>query len=137
MVLLFHVFEITSYCNSIVLHIYLQVENTNRNKTQARLQVGSAMAQAVNRRPLTAEARVRSHLIPCGFCGGRGGSGTYFSPSSSVSTCQYHSTVALHTYISSGGCTIGPLCAAVQRHRLAPIDINKDASTLCHQNAIH
>jgi hypothetical protein len=27
------------------------------------------MAQAVRRRPLTAEARVRSRVIPCGICG--------------------------------------------------------------------
>jgi hypothetical protein len=34
-----------------------------------------------------------------------------FSPSSSVIPCQYHSTVALHIHISSGGWTIGPLVA--------------------------
>jgi hypothetical protein len=31
---------------------------------------------------------------------------------------QYHSTTALHTHISPGGWTIGPLLAAVQRHSL-------------------
>jgi hypothetical protein len=38
----------------------------------------------------------------------------------SVFPCQYHSTVALHTHISSEGWTIGPLVAAVQRHSLIP-----------------
>jgi hypothetical protein len=32
--------------------------------------VGRAMSQAVSRRPLTAEARVRSRVSPCGICGG-------------------------------------------------------------------
>jgi hypothetical protein len=52
------------------------------------------MAQAVSRRPPTAEARVRSRLSPCGICGGRSGTGTGFSPSTSVSACQFHSTGA-------------------------------------------
>ena len=42
---------------------------------------GRAMAQAVSRRPLTAEARFRSRVSPCGFCGGQSGAGTGFSPS--------------------------------------------------------
>jgi hypothetical protein len=42
--------------------------------------IGRAMAQAVSRRPPTAEARVRSRL--CGICGGQSGTGTGFSPSS-------------------------------------------------------
>jgi hypothetical protein len=46
------------------------------------------------------------------------GTGTGFSPSSSDLPCQYHYTVALHTHTSSGGRTIGPLVAAVQRHSL-------------------
>jgi hypothetical protein len=38
------------------------------------------MAQAVSRQPLTAEARVRSRVSPCGICGGQCGTGTGFSP---------------------------------------------------------
>jgi hypothetical protein len=32
--------------------------------------MGRDMAQAVSRRPLTAEARVRAWVDPCGTCGG-------------------------------------------------------------------
>jgi hypothetical protein len=63
---------------------------------------GSAMAQAVGRRPLTAESRVRAQVNLCGLCTGQSGTGTGFSPSSSVFPRQYNSTVALHTHISCG-----------------------------------
>jgi hypothetical protein len=52
------------------------------------------MVQAVSRRPLTAEARVRSRDSPCGICGGQSGTGTDFSLSTSVFPCQYHCTGA-------------------------------------------
>jgi hypothetical protein len=52
------------------------------------------MAQAVSRRPLTAEARFRSRLCPYGICGGQSGTGTGFSPSTSVFPCNFHFTGA-------------------------------------------
>jgi hypothetical protein len=72
------------------------------------------MAQAVSRRPLTAEPQGRVRVSPCGTCGGQGGTATGFSPNSSGFLCQYHFTVALHTQISSVGRTIGPLVAEVR-----------------------
>jgi hypothetical protein len=63
---------------------------------------GRAMAQVVSRRPLTAEDRVRGRVNPSGICSGQSGTGTGFSPSSSVFPCQYHSTVALQTHIIWG-----------------------------------
>jgi hypothetical protein len=56
--------------------------------------VGRVMAQAVSRWPLTAEARVRSRFSPCGISGGKNGTGTGFSPSTSGFPCQFHSTGA-------------------------------------------
>ena len=58
------------------------------------LMLGRAMARAVSRRPLTAEARVRSRVSPCAICGGQSGTGTGFSLSTSVFPCQFHSTSA-------------------------------------------
>jgi hypothetical protein len=55
---------------------------------------GSVMAQAVSRRPPNAEAWIRYRVSPCGICGGQSGTGTGFSPSTSVFPCQYHSTGA-------------------------------------------
>ena len=52
------------------------------------------MAQAVGRRPPTAEAWVRPRLSPCGICGGQSGTGTGFSPGTSVFPCQFHYTGA-------------------------------------------
>jgi hypothetical protein len=55
---------------------------------------GRAMAQAVSRQPLTAEALVRSRVGTCGICGGQSRTETGFSPSTSVFPCQFHSTSA-------------------------------------------
>jgi hypothetical protein len=55
---------------------------------------GRAMVQVVSLRPSTAEDQVRSRFSPCGICGGQRGTGTGFTPSTSVLPCQFHSTVA-------------------------------------------
>jgi hypothetical protein len=78
------------------------------------------MAQAVSRLPFTAEARVCTLVSVCGICGGQGGTVASFFSKSPVFPCQYHSAIALHTHISSGGLTIGPLLAAFQRYSLTP-----------------
>jgi hypothetical protein len=63
---------------------------------------GRAMTQVVSHRPLTTEARVRAWVNPCGICGGQSGTGTGFSPSSSVFPSIYHSIIALQTHIIWG-----------------------------------
>jgi hypothetical protein len=64
------------------------------------------MAQVVSRRSLTAEARVRARVNPCGLCGGQSGTGTGFTPSSSIFPCQYIIPPSLSKLISSGECVI-------------------------------
>jgi hypothetical protein len=76
------------------------------------------MAQAVSRRLLTAETRLRSQANSYGIRCGQIGTGTGLSQGSSVFACKYHSTLAFHTHISSGCWKIGLLEAAVQRHCL-------------------
>jgi hypothetical protein len=61
--------------------------------------IGRAMAQVVSRRSLTAETLVHVEVSPCEVCGGHSITGTDFSPSSSVFSCQYHSTIALYARI--------------------------------------
>jgi hypothetical protein len=84
------------------LNLLLDVENiefpvvTNaivEELVEVTLDLGRAMAQAVSRRPLTTEARgFDPGSSPCGIFGGQSGTGTGFSPSTSVFPCQFHST---------------------------------------------
>jgi hypothetical protein len=60
------------------------------------------MAQAVSRRPLTADARLRVRISPCGICGRQSGIGTSLTPSFKGFLCQYNFTMAHHTHVSSG-----------------------------------
>ena len=48
--------------------------------TTSNCERGRAMAKAVSRRPLTAEAQVRSRVSPCGICGRQSGTGASFFP---------------------------------------------------------
>jgi hypothetical protein len=86
----------------------------------SKLWLRRAMTRAVSRRPLTAVARFRTRVNPCGICVGQSGTGTGFSPSSSVLPCQYHTTVVLRTHLSSGGQTrpVGGRCYS--EHSLIP-----------------
>jgi hypothetical protein len=61
---------------------------------------GRAMAQAVSRWPLTAEARVRARVVPCGICGGQSGTGQVFSEYFGF-PCKYHSTIAPYSSITA------------------------------------
>jgi hypothetical protein len=61
------------------------------------------MAQVVSRRSLTAEARIRARVNPCGICGGQSGTGTgFFLRVIRFPLSLSHSTVALQTHIIWG-----------------------------------
>jgi hypothetical protein len=61
---------------------------------------GRAMAQGVGRRPVTAETRIWSQVIPCEICGTG-----FFPPSISVFHSQYHSTNTPYSHSSEQGKT--------------------------------
>jgi hypothetical protein len=90
----------------LVCHILLKISVRSNRMTNGR-----ATAQAVGRQLLTAEARVRFRVSPCGFCGGQSDTGTGCSPSASVFPCQFHSNGAplqgkTKKKTLSQGCTI-------------------------------
>jgi hypothetical protein len=63
------------------------------------------MAQAVSRRPVTAEAWVRSHVNPCVICGGKSGIGTGCSPSSPVAPVSTMPPVLGYVVVAAGAHT--------------------------------
>jgi hypothetical protein len=65
-----------------------------RSMSKQSTKNGRAMAQAVSRRPATAEAQVRFRFSPCRICGRQSGTGTGFYPTTSGFPCQFHSTGA-------------------------------------------
>jgi hypothetical protein len=93
------------------------------------------MAQAVSRRPLTTKTRVRTRVSQYGICGGQNGTGADFSPSSSVCTCQYHSTLAVHTHISPGDNNrlVGGGMSETLSH---PIDMNTNKIACNYSNTL-
>ena len=58
------------------------------------------MVQAVSRRPLVAETRVRFGVIPCEICDVQSINGTGFSPGTSIYSFHYHSTNAPYSSIN-------------------------------------
>jgi hypothetical protein len=68
----------------MLIHCLYLVLLTRKKYPHLRTGTGRAMTQAVSRRPLAAEVRVRSWMSLCGICGGQSGTGTGFSPSTSV-----------------------------------------------------
>jgi hypothetical protein len=77
--------------------------------------VDHAIAQAVSRRLLSAEASVHASVSPCGICGGLSGTGagSFWSPS--VFPCRHHSTSTSYSLISSEGWTNNTLEAQFYR----------------------
>jgi len=61
-------------------------------KTATKILQRKAVAQAVNRRPLTAETWVRPQVSPREIYGGQSGIELVYFPCTSVFSCQHHST---------------------------------------------
>jgi hypothetical protein len=75
------------------------------NGTQAvrvLILLGRAIAQAVSRWLPTVAARVRARVLSSGIFGGQSGAGAGFSPSTSVSPVNLHSTKYPITIITRG-----------------------------------
>jgi hypothetical protein len=92
-------------CKYVVCHVYI-VQNILRllllylrNKCTVTKLINNQGGFAVSRRSLTTEPCVRSQVISCGICRERSGTGTGFSPSTSVFRCQYHSFIYHRRYI--------------------------------------
>jgi hypothetical protein len=75
----------------------MSCENKSSNLTP-----GHAMAQTFSHWPRTVEAWFHAQVTPCEIYGGRSGTVTSFSSSSSVFTCKYCSTMAPYSCITWG-----------------------------------
>jgi hypothetical protein len=73
---------VASQTDVVTLHKWEEKQTEEERKVQ--YMHGLAMAQAVSRRPLIAEARVRARFSPCVIYGGQIGIGTGLSTRSSV-----------------------------------------------------
>jgi len=73
-------FSITEIAFAVQYDLNLEMQF----KLNSIFQLGRALDQAVSRRPLTADARVRSPVSPCERCGGQCSIGTDFSQGTSV-----------------------------------------------------
>jgi hypothetical protein len=90
--------------------------------------VSCAMAQAVSRRPLTPEVRVHTRDSPCVifWCTKWHWDGVHSELFGFP--CQYHSTVAVSTRISSG-MNSRPVCGCSSETQSHPIGMNMNMNT--------
>jgi ribosomal protein L37AE/L43A len=70
----------------------LQIRRVAVDILSKHLWKGRAIAQAISRWLPTVAARVRARVWSCGICGGHSGARGRFSPSTSVSPANLHST---------------------------------------------
>jgi hypothetical protein len=66
------------------------------------------------------KALVHDQGSPCGICGGQGGTGTSYSPSSSVFLSVSFHCYSIFTHVSSEGWTMGPLAAQFHKDIFSP-----------------
>jgi hypothetical protein len=87
--------------------------------TVIRIYQGRAMAQAVSRWPLAAEARVRARVNPCEICGGQSGTGQVFSEYFGF-PCKYIIPPLLHIHLSPPHEVCDRSDQAAHYHNLGP-----------------
>jgi hypothetical protein len=100
-----------------------------------------AKVNAVIRRPLAAEARVRSRFGQFEICGGQSVSGTGFSPSTSVFPYHFHSTGATlngkteNFHPPHKGCTTSLQSHGAPQRRKKPlsiVEVNPSVANVFH-----